>query len=270
MIPELGPIAVEPTALIFLLGMRHGLDPDHVAMIDGLTMRAIAAGRPGAGWIGTWFSLGHSLAVGAVAVMVAVLSARLVAPDWLPAVIDWLVIALLLLVGTLNLQGLLRRTPNTLRSLPERALPSGLRGRIGPLPTIAIGILFGLVFDTASQAAAWGAAATATGGVEGAIVIAAAFAMGMMLVDTIDSQLLARLARTGRAADQLTRWRRAATWVIVVLSFGTAGLALLEKLGFALSVPDSGFTAIGLLAALAVVVLLARERYRSQQRRGEG
>ncbi len=270
MSPALAPIAIEPTALIFLLGMRHGLDPDHVAMIDGLTMRAIAAGRPGAGWIGTWFSLGHSLAVGAVAVLVALLSARLVAPDWLPAVIDWLVIVLLLLVGALNLQGLVRRTPNAGRSLPERAMPAWLVGRVGPLPTIAIGILFGLVFDTASQAAAWGAAATATGGVKSAIVIAAAFAIGMMLVDTVDSQLLAHFARSGQQGEQLARWRRAATWVIVALSFGTAGLALLEKFGFALSAPDSVFTAIGLLAALAVVVLLARERYRSQTRRGEG
>lgn len=253
-------IAIEPTALIFLLGMRHGLDPDHVAMIDGLTMRAVDAGRPGAGWVGTWFSLGHSLAVGAVAIAVALLSAQFDLPHWLPAAIDWLVIALLLLVGLLNLHGLLQRTDCARPSLPDGFLPRALHGRMGPLPTIVIGILFGLVFDTASQAAAWGAAATAKGGFVGAVIIAAAFGVGMVLVDTIDSQLVARLARAGRDANRVTRWRRSASWVIVALSFGTAGLSLFEMAGFEPAVSDHAWTAIGLLAALAVAVLLARQR----------
>ena len=264
-------IAIEPTALIFLLGMRHGLDPDHVAMIDGLTMRAVDAGRPGAGWVGTWFSLGHSLAVGAVAILVALVSAQFDLPDWLPAFIDWLVIALLLLVGLLNLHSLLRPRNSARFSLPDGFLPPVVRGRMGPLPTIVIGILFGLVVDTASQAAAWGAAATATGGFVGALVIAVSFGVGMVLVDTIDSQLVARFACTGHNAEKVTRWRRAASWVIVALSFGTAGLSLLEKAGFDIAVSDHGWTAIGLLAAVVVAALLARQRTsRPQPRQGDG
>ena len=47
--------------LTFLLGLRHGLDPDHIAIIDGFAFRA-AEERPGlAPWVGTLFATGHSI-----------------------------------------------------------------------------------------------------------------------------------------------------------------------------------------------------------------
>jgi hypothetical protein len=55
-------------ALAFTLGLKHGLDADHLATIDGLT-RFNARARPAmARWCGALFSLGH----GAVVVVVAV------------------------------------------------------------------------------------------------------------------------------------------------------------------------------------------------------
>jgi high-affinity nickel-transport protein len=258
-------VSPEPLALVFLLGMRHGLDPDHVAMIDGLTMRAVNAGRPGAGWIGTWFSIGHSAAVAAVALLVAVFSQRLSAPPWLPNVIDWLVIVLLVLVGTLNLRGLLRASSDPRPSFPDRVLPPALRNAAGPLPTIMIGLLFGLVFDTASQAAAWGAVASTQAGFTGALAITAAFAVGMIMVDTIDSQIVARLASGEGGPRKAERWRRAAGWVIVGLSFGTALYALLGMAGITLGIADIAWTSAGLLAAVSVAALLQlARRYRQQ------
>ena len=95
-------------ALMFLLGLRHGLDPDHIAMIDSLTMQA-ARDRPKlARWTGTLFALGHGAAVAAVAIGVAVLMPDVAWPAWTGAAVEWAVIALLLLVGVLNLRALAR------------------------------------------------------------------------------------------------------------------------------------------------------------------
>ncbi len=55
-------------AVVFLLGLKHGLDPDHLAAIDGLT-RFNAARRPRlARWSGLLFSAGHGVVVTLVAI----------------------------------------------------------------------------------------------------------------------------------------------------------------------------------------------------------
>ena len=42
--------------LALLLGLRHGFAPDHLAAVDGLTMRARRVAAP---WMGALFSIGH-------------------------------------------------------------------------------------------------------------------------------------------------------------------------------------------------------------------
>src|SRR6266853_3321655 len=57
--------------MVFLLGLRHGMDPDHVATLDGLA-RHNAQTRPRlARWSGCFFSLGHGAIVTLVAAFVA-------------------------------------------------------------------------------------------------------------------------------------------------------------------------------------------------------
>src|SRR5450830_794454 len=45
-------ISFSGLVLMFVLGLRHGLDPDHIACIDGLTWRAISHEHQHAHWIG--------------------------------------------------------------------------------------------------------------------------------------------------------------------------------------------------------------------------
>lgn len=53
--------------LVFVLGLKHGFDADHLATIDGLT-RFNARKRPGlARYCGALFSLGHGAVVVAIA-----------------------------------------------------------------------------------------------------------------------------------------------------------------------------------------------------------
>lgn len=61
-------------ALAFVLGLKHGMDADHLATIDGLTRFNTAAGRLRLARVcGFLFSLGHGAVVCVVAVAASVL-----------------------------------------------------------------------------------------------------------------------------------------------------------------------------------------------------
>jgi len=79
-----------------------------VAVIDNMTFQAVEERPRLAPWVGTLFALGHSLSVAVVAVGVSVFAARQTWPGWAAEAVDWAVIALLLLVGMLNLRALRR------------------------------------------------------------------------------------------------------------------------------------------------------------------
>lgn len=253
--------ALPTLGLMFVLGLRHGLDPDHVAVIDNIVFRMVDERPRSSPWTGTMFALGHSLSVAAVAMGVSAASGWVRLPAWSGAVIDAMIVALLLLVGTLNLAALSRRRDYVPIGWRARLVPVSLRTSTHPAAVVAIGIVFGLVFDTATQAAAWGAAAATRGGVAAAATIALAFAIGMMLADTLDSQIVSRLLRTARSGSTaVRRYRRAVGWVIVMLSYGMAAFALFEASGVDPAVSDAEFTLIGVSSAMLVMLLLARAR----------
>lgn len=237
-------------ALLFLLGVRHGLDPDHIAVIDGFALRAAERRRSTAGLTGVLFSVGHTLSVAAVAVGVGALGARLRPPPGLADVMDWLSIALLLAVGGANLVALSRA---------DGYRPAGWRRRLtgwvqtgdGPTSVLLTGVVFGLMFDTATQAAAWGAAAGARGGVGEALAVALVFGAGMTATDGLDGWVLARVLRTG-GPEKAARYRRAVGWGVVALAFGMAGWELWSKL---FGGADDGAVALGVGAAAAALVI---------------
>lgn len=57
--------------LAWTLGMRHGLDADHISAIDNATRQMVSMGRLPI-TCGLWFSLGHSTIVIVVNVAIAV------------------------------------------------------------------------------------------------------------------------------------------------------------------------------------------------------
>ncbi|KAF4119358.1 nickel/cobalt transporter (NiCoT) family protein [Geosmithia morbida] len=70
------PVLAAPAALSYTLGLRHGLDADHIAAIDLTTRRLIASGQRPAS-VGTFFSLGHSTVVIITCIVVAATSGAL-------------------------------------------------------------------------------------------------------------------------------------------------------------------------------------------------
>lgn len=204
---------------VFALGLKHGLDPDHVATIDGLTRYNLVARPRLARWAGTLFSLGHGAVVCGVAVAVAVASARWQAPDWLEDVGVWTSIVLLLLLAVLNLQAVLR-SPREAVVAPQ-GLSSRLFGRARtarPAMICGVGALFALSFDTLSQAALFAIAATGLAGWSFALLLGLLFMAGMMVTDGFNGWWVARLlAHADRRARIASR----------AMALTVAGLALL-------------------------------------------
>ena len=141
--------------MVFLLGLRHGMDPDHLATIDGLA-RHNAQSRPRlARWSGCLFSLGHGAVVTLVALFVAATLHEGAAPGWLERLGAWISIVFLFALGLLNIVAVFRTPADRVVRL------AGFKGRwlvrlagTGHPAVIAmIGAAFALSFDTVSQAA---------------------------------------------------------------------------------------------------------------------
>lgn len=188
--------------LVFTLGVKHGLDADHLATIDGLTRFNAQRNPRLARWCGFLFSLGHGAVVMAVALAVGAVTRQWSVPEWLEDVGAWVSIGFLALLGMLNLLAVLSARPGQL------VHPVGLKGRFlgrllrtgNPLLIAAVGALFALSFDTLSQAALFALTGTQYGGVSHALTLGLLFMLGMMLMDGLNGLWIARLLRR---ADRL-------------------------------------------------------------------
>ena len=206
--------------LVFVLGVKHGFDADHLATIDGLT-RYNARSRPRmARFCGSLFSLGHGAVVVAIALAVSLLSGSWVVPEWLELSGAWISIAFLTLLGLLNLHAVFAAPAH------ELVRPVGLKGRwLGrlarvsdPLGVAFVGALFALSFDTVSQAALFAVAGAQAGGWQHAAGLGLVFMLGMLIADGANGLWMARLiSRADRVARIASR----------VMALAVAGMSLL-------------------------------------------
>ena len=210
------PTLLGTALLAYVLGLRHAVDADHIAAIDNVVRKLMQEGkRPVSA--GLFFSLGHSLVVTiAVAVIVGTafaLQGRLHSFKVIGSVIGTGTSAFFLLsiaaINLIILRGVWRSFQRARRGEPvaDHELDQLLAGR-GLLARIfrplfrmvtrswhmfAIGFLFGLGFDTATEISLFTVAGSqASGGLSFATVMIfpALFAAGMTLVDTSDSVLM--------------------------------------------------------------------------------
>jgi high-affinity nickel-transport protein len=191
-------------AVVLLLGLKHGFDADHLAMIDGLTRCNARAGRAFARFCGALFSVGHGLVVLAIALAVGVASRSWRTPGWLEISGAWISIGFLALLGGLNLHAVLAADPG------QMVAPVGLKGRwLGrlarvehPALVLLVGALFALSFDTISQSALFALTAIRFGGIGHAVALGALFTAGMLATDAVNGLWIARLIAR---ADALAR-----------------------------------------------------------------
>lgn len=193
-------------------GLRHAVDPDHIAAIDNTTRKLMQGGkRPVA--VGFFFSLGHSTVVILLSVLVAVSAAfvktNLPTLQAVGGIIGTSVSGLfLVIIAAINIVVLFDIVATWKRAvtdgeyndktLSEYLDNRGLLARLlSPLLRVVteswsmypIGFLFGLGFDTASEVGLLGiAAVTGASGMPIALILLLPllFVAGMSLVDTTD------------------------------------------------------------------------------------
>jgi nickel/cobalt transporter (NiCoT) family protein len=241
-------------SLVFVLGMKHGFDADHLATIDGLT-RFNARRNPGlARYCGVLFSLGHGAVVLAIALTVSTLAQSWEVPEWMDALGAWISIAFLAALGVVNLHAVLSAAPD------DVVQPLGLKGRLfarlqhtsKPLLVAAVGALFAFSFDTMSQAALFALTSQQFGGWEHALTLALLFMLGMLVTDGINGLWISRLIR--RADDVARIASRVMGLVVAGVSLLVAGFGVAK---FVSPTVDAWSDGKELAFGLLLVVIIA-------------
>ena len=210
------PVLLGTASLAYTFGLRHAVDPDHIAAIDNVTRKLMQEGkRPVSA--GFFFALGHSsivvIASLLIALSVGALEANFAWFRGIGGVVGTgvsasflLIIALinaLILVSVYRAFTALRRgervTEEALHDLLSRRglLSRGLRAVFRIITRswhmYPLGFLFGLGFDTASEIGLLGiSAAQGSSGLPASslLIFPALFTAGMSLIDTTDGVLM--------------------------------------------------------------------------------
>jgi nickel/cobalt transporter (NiCoT) family protein len=251
------PILLPTAVLAYTFGLRHAVDADHIAAIDNTTRKLMQEGQRPVG-VGLFFSLGHSTIVIALSVLIAI-SAGIVSdiPTFREiggligtsvSAVFLLVIGLINLVVLIDIYRMFRRV-SAGGSYDEESLEDFLNNRgllarvFRPMLRVIrrswhmypLGVLFGLGFDTASEVALLGLAATSGAShvpVIAILILPALFAAGMSLVDTTDGILM--LGAYGWAYVKPIRklyYNLNITLVSVLIAFAIGGVEVLSIVG---------------------------------------
>ena len=263
------------TALIaYGFGLRHAVDPDHIAAIDNVT-RKLIQDRQRPVTVGFWFAIGHSTVVALGAAVIAMASAAMDSRfGWfrqIGGVISTSISALFLFaIAAINLVVLrsVYRSFRVVRNgghyleedfnqlLNSRGFLARLFRPMFRLVTrswhmLPLGFLFGLGFDTATEISLLGIAATQAAqgvSISAIMVFPALFAAGMSLIDTTDGVLMLHaydwaFVKPIRKLDH----NLTITLVSVVVAVAIGGIEVLGLIGNKLEMAGSFWNIIEVL-----------------------
>ncbi|HKW44808.1 MAG TPA: DUF4331 family protein, partial [Candidatus Eremiobacteraceae bacterium] len=200
---------------------------------------------------------GHSVMVLSIAGLAGLLGSRIaVRGELIETIGTWVSILTLFAMAAFNLHQLALKRAQISPGLKFALLPKSLRAAGSPLAAMAIGLLFGLGFDTSSQVATYALAFTSGGGVAAALVIGLMFSVGMAVTDTLDSLLVHKLY--SRHPLELVKATR--VWIVAVsaLAVCVGCYELAQVLGWQSPIPDiavSGILVASLLGVFAFTIL---------------
>lgn len=236
------------------LGLRHGLDADHLAAIDGMTRLNALAQRRFARYCGVLFALGHGLVLIIVANVLGIVALDWRPPTWMEIGGNLISILLVGMLGVLNLRAVLN-TPTDAMTRPV-----GYRSRLfgfataasRPWTVILTGALFALSFDTVGLAAFFAVAAAHSDGNSGVLLLGSLFTLGMLMLDGANGLWLAALlARADARAVAASR----------LMGFAVSGVSLMVAAFGAASLLIPGVTHVidtqPLLVSAAVLAIIA-------------
>ena len=261
------PLLLGTALLAYTFGLRHAVDADHIAAIDNVTRKLMQQGQRPVG-VGLFFSLGHSAIVVLMSIGVAfaasALTSRFDSMKEVGGVISTIASAsFLFVIAFINILVLISvyRTFQAVKRgepfaeedfdilLNKRGFLSRIFRPLFKLVTkswhmFAIGFLFGLGFDTATEVALFGiSSAQAANGMSLAtiMVFPLLFTAGMTLIDTTDGVLM--LGAYGWAFMRPIRklyYNMTITAVSVAVAVLIGGLETLNLIGDQLGLTDGG------------------------------
>jgi ABC-type nickel/cobalt efflux system permease component RcnA len=215
-----------------LLGMRHSTDPDHVVAVSTIVSKQRSIRQ--AGLIGTIWGLGHTLTIFAVGSMIILFG--VVIPPRLGLSMEFSVALMLILLGVLNLTGVMQRVTSYLTRKPM-AVPTITRaetlldqpiGRFGVyqcLRPLVIGIVHGLAGSAAVALLVLSTIHSPVWATVYLLIFGAGTMVGMMCMT---AAMAVPLAFAGRRFASISRGFSVASGVVSVCF----GFFLVYQLGF--------------------------------------
>lgn len=191
--------------IAFTLGLRHGFDADHIVAIDNITRKFNSENRKSY-TTGLFFALGHSTIVFVLTLLIVLGVIQFKGSlgnigDYGGIIGNVVSATFLFLTGFMNLRSLFHVSGHSHNHLPSVGIMSFLTRKIlnlvdRPLKMYLVGFLFGLGFDTATEIALLGiAASSALSGISvwSIMLLPISFASGMILTDSFDSIFISKL-----------------------------------------------------------------------------
>jgi len=237
-----------------ILGLRHGLDADHITAIDNLVRLHNATAR--ARFIGTGFSIGHMIAVLAEIVFIILVVGSITSVEVESIAYTGSIIGMVALasIGILNIVAMRLYGKNWSSIIASKVI-ARINNRVNPfLTSMIVGMVFGLGFDTATQISAitLSAITSATLGIQFALILACFFAIGMISIDTLDSMLL----RSAFARLMGKNYFKGISYALSATALAVASLVFYETI-FNVEVMNEMFGPLLTVSILGVSLILA-------------
>jgi len=241
--------------IAYVLGLRHGVDADHIAAIDNTTRKLFQEGkRPFT--VGMWFSLGHSTIVVALIVGLVVatrsVAASIPALQSAGAIIGtavsgsflWVIgfLNVIVVVGIFRIFQSLKKNKLNQAELDDLLEKRGFMNRYfrplfkiveKPWQIYPIGVLFGLGFDTASEVAliaiSVGVGVSTSVPVYYVLALPLMFTCGMVTVDTTDGVTM-RMAYGWAFLNPVRKiyYNLTVTIISILVAWGVGSVELLQ------------------------------------------
>ena len=176
------------SGLLLALGFRHGLDPDHIAAVDGMTrLRHKGSAYWKARLTGFQFACGHSLTILLATFVFYMYGIQL--PEWLDAVGLWISTFFLVWLAYRNLKFCFSGDDDHHHA--GSPVQRKILQAMGPFAhPMGVGFGFAISFDSLAQAGLMAAKGHELGGLFAIIAMALSFGMGMTLADTSNGLLM--------------------------------------------------------------------------------
>ncbi|RDI43408.1 HoxN/HupN/NixA family nickel/cobalt transporter [Aquicella lusitana] len=190
--------------IVLLLGMRHGLDLDHLAAIDAMT-RNVSSQKTLVKLVGILFSVGHGSVVIIISIIVGISMKLLQLPAILGFYAQLASILFLLLFSLVNFYSVFQaiRYQQAGMMTPKLLIISKLLKNVHhPFAIFCVGGIFAVSFDTVSQIAFFSLSSSAVYGWIIAMLLGVVFMAGMILIDGVNGYLLSLIIRR---ADYVSR-----------------------------------------------------------------